>query len=76
MAEEHNIDREIIRKGIDELLKLRVNEIFNYHGSPFSLASALQNYHETKQLAVRFGVSTLTYDTEIEGLRKKLGGAD
>ena len=75
MAEKYDVDREMIRKGIDELLKLRINEIFN-HGGPFTLASALQNYQDTKQLAVRFGVSTLTYDTEIERLRKKLGGAE
>ena len=75
MAEKHDVDREMIRKGIDELLKLRVNEIFS-HGGPFTLASALQNYYDTKQLAIRFGVVTLAYDAQIENLRKSLDGAE
>ncbi len=72
MADElYKIDRGILERGIEELLKYRVNEILN-SGGPITLSSALENYHSTQQLAIRFGVDISNYDTKVNEFLKEI----
>jgi len=61
----YDINDNLLKKGIEELLKFRVNEIIN-HGGPFTLSSALDNYQSTRQLALRFGVDIAQKDKIID----------
>ena len=66
----YEIDRQKIREGIEEMLKWRVNEILD-NGGHFTLSSALLNYGNTKQLAIKFGVNAREYDSKVNGVLKE-----
>lgn len=69
---EYKADKNKIKEGLEELLRERINQIIN-HGGPFTLANALDNYTSNEQLAIRFGVSTLEYNKEVNDYLKEHG---
>ncbi len=63
----------LMRQGIEELLKDKVNQILD-NGGPFTLASAFKGYREVQQLAIQKGVSTREYDTQIRKFEEEIAG--
>jgi hypothetical protein len=66
------INNNLIKKGLEELMEFRTQQVEMGSGS-FTLYHAIENYQQTEQIAIRFGVEVSKYNKRIDLHLNKLG---